>query len=126
MVTTARHGILSLAIGALCTSCGGNSVATDQAYADDLIARELQPPLTFDEVRAVLIRYDSNAILQAGCSLVKDSPEDCVSSSVALIALPRNNWWRGQGDLQISMIFDAQEQLLSVDYELTYPGAPGK
>ncbi len=126
MVTTTRHGIVLLAMGALCTSCGGNSVATDQAYADDLIARELQPPMTFEEVRGVLLRHDSNAILQAGCSLVKDRPEGCVYSSVALIPLPRNNWWRGQGDLQIAMIFDAQEQLQSVAYELTYPGAPGK
>ncbi len=112
---------LSLVVLALCTGCG-NSVATDQAFADNLVRRELQPPLTFEEVRTVLARHDANPVLQKGCSLVKDTQADCAYSSVTLIPLPRNHWWRGQGDLQISMIFDAQEQLLSVDYELTYPG----
>ncbi len=117
-----RHCISWLAIAALCTSCGGNTVASDQAYADQLIASELQPPLTFDEVRAILARHDSNAVLQDGCGLVGRPQESCAYSTVALIALPRNNWWRGQGDLQISMIFDEQERLVAVDYELTYPG----
>ncbi len=122
MGTIARHSFVLLATGALCASCGGNSVATDQAFADALIARELQPPLTFEEVRTVLARHDANAVLQTGCSLVKGTQTDCAYSTITLIPLPRNHWWRGQGDLQVSMIFDAQEQLVSVAYELTYPG----
>lgn len=113
---------LLLGIATLCTSCGGNTVASDQAYADQLIASELQPPMTFQEVRAVLARHDSNAVLQDGCGLVRSPQASCAYSTVALIPLPRNNWWRGQGDLQISLIFDGQEQLVAVDYELTYPG----
>ncbi len=122
MGTSARHSTVFLVILALSTSCGGNSVATDQAFADDLVRRELQPPLTFEEVRTVLARHDANPVLQKGCSLVKSTHADCVYSSITLIPLPRNHWWRGQGDLQIAMDFDVQEQLLSVEYELTYPG----
>ena len=113
---------LLLGFLACCTGCNGNTVASDQAYADRLIASELQPPLTFEEVRAVLARHDSNAVLQDGCGLGGDEQASCAYSTVALIALPNNHWWRGQGDVQISMIFDAQEQLLSVKYELSYPG----
>lgn len=122
MTTIGKHCIPWLLIAALSSSCGGNTVASDQAYADQLIASELQPPMTFDEVRTVLARHDSNAVLQDGCGLGGRPQESCVYSTVALISLPRNNWWRGQGDLQISMIFDGQERLVSVDYELTYPG----
>jgi hypothetical protein len=83
---------LSLVILVLCTSCGGNSVATDQAFADSLITRELQPPLTFEEVRTVLARHGANPVLQKGCSLVKSTHADCVYSSITLILLPRNHW----------------------------------
>ena len=117
-----RHGMVLLAIAALCSGCGNNTVASDQAYADQLVARELHPPMTFEEVRAVLARHDSDAVLQDGCGLGAHHQTTCAYSTVALIALPQNHWWRGQGDLQISMIFDAQQQLLSVDYSLSYPG----
>ena len=123
MTVIRRRCIPWLAIAALCAGCEGNSVATDQAYADQLVASELQPPMTFQQVRTVLARHDSNPVLQDGCGLVDHPPDSCAYSSVTLIPLPRNNWWRGQGDLQISMIFDAQEQLISVDYELAYPGS---
>lgn len=122
MTTMGRYHILWLGIAALCSGCGGNTVASDQAYADHLITSELQPPMTFQDVRAVLARHDSNAVLQDGCGLGTHSQATCAYSTVALIALPSNHWWRGQGDVQISMIFDAQEQLLSVKYELSYPG----
>ena len=70
---------------------------------------------------SVLSRHESDAVLQKGCGLVPGRQKDCAYSSVALIALPRNNWWRGQGDLQVYMVFDADENLLTVDYDLAYP-----
>lgn len=116
-----RIPLLCLAI--LCSSCDGNTVASDQAYADQLVTTELQPPLTFREVRKILARHDSDAVLQKGCGLIRRQPENCAYSSVALITLPRNNWWRGQGDLQVFMVFDEDEQLLSLDYDLAYPNS---
>jgi hypothetical protein len=122
VTTRRRHYLPWLVIATLAGGCGGNTVASDQAYADQLIASELRPPMTFQEVRAVLARHDSDAVLQDGCGLGGSEQASCAYSTVALIALPNNHWWRGQGDVQISMIFDAQERLLSVKYELSYPG----
>lgn len=122
LTRTRRHRIAWLAIAAFCSGCDGNTVASDQAYADRLIAQELQPPMTFQEVRTVLARHDSDAVLQDGCGLGGSEQASCAYSTVALIALPKNHWWRGQGDVQVSMIFDTQQQLLSVKHELTYPG----
>jgi hypothetical protein len=99
-------------------------VASDQAYADRLIAGELQPRMTFQEVRGFLARHDSDAVLQDGCGLNVQPQPNCAYSTVALIALPGRSWWLGKGDVQISMIFDAQKRLLSVDYDLSYPGDP--
>lgn len=113
---------LWLSIAAFCSGCGGSTVASDQAYADRLIAQELKPQMTFQEVRGFLARHDSDAVLQDGCGLGAHVQPDCAYSTVALIALPGHNWWLGQGDLQISMIFDPQKRLLSVHYDLTYPG----
>ena len=115
---------LWLGIAWSCTGCVDSTVEGDRAYAEQLMARELQPHMTFQEVRGFLARHDANAVLQDGCGLRAHGHTDCAYSTVAVVPLPGHNWWLGQGDLQIFMIFDAQKQLLFSDYDLTYPRDP--
>jgi hypothetical protein len=115
---------LWLGIAAFCTGCVDSTVESDRAYAEQLMARELQPGMTFSDVRSVLARHDANAVLQDGCGLRTHGHTDCAYSTVAAVPLPGHNWWLGRGDLQIFMVFDAQKQLLFTDYDLAYPRDP--
>ena len=124
MLHSCRQLWLWLGIAAVCTGCVDSTVKSDRAYAEQLIARELQPPMTFRDVRGFLARHDSDAVLQDGCGLRAQGHADCAYSTVAVLPLPGHNWWLGQGDLQIFMIFDAQRQLVFMDYELAYPRDP--
>lgn len=124
MLARPPQSLLLLTIAAFGGACGGSTVTSDQAYADQLIARELQPRMTVGEVRTFLARHASNAVLHDGCGLRAHLQPNCAYSIVAVLPLPGHNWWLGQGDLQIFMVFDTQQRLLSLDYELTYPEGP--
>ena len=115
---------LWLGIALFCTGCVDSTVKSDRAYAEHLIGRELRLPMTFRDVRGFLARHDSDAVLQDGCGLRTHERTDCAYSTVAVVPLPGHNWWLGQGDLQIFMIFDAQKQLVFMDYDLAYPRDP--